>query len=146
MEVFDSLPVPVVHQPIKFMYRNHESKAYFVFLTEPPLLLPIEFGSEAFYEGDMAQANCRLRKGDRPITISWLYNGIDLVSTDDTYIDNLGSRTSILTLDPVRAHHQGNYSCRAANEAGITRVDTTVIVNGTQRIFMESVYVGYRFY
>lgn len=94
----------------------------------------------------MAQANCRLRKGDRPVTFSWLFNGIQLMNTDDTYIDHMGSRTSILTLDPVRAHHQGNYSCKAVNKAGFTQVDTTIIVNGTQRIFMESVYVGYRFY
>nr|AQY56561.1 down syndrome cell adhesion molecule [Penaeus chinensis] len=106
-------------------------------VMEPPQLLPIEFGSEAFYEGDMAQANRRLRKGDRPVTFSWLYNGILLVNTDDTYIDHMGSRTSILTLDPVRAHHQGNYSCRAVNKAGFTQVDTTIIVNVPPRWIVE---------
>lgn len=115
---------------------------FFFFFTEPPQLLPIEFGLEAFYEGDLAQASCRLRKGDRPITFTWLFNGIPLVNTKDTQISSLGSTTSILTLDPIQAHHQGNYSCKAVNSAGATQVEASVIVNGTQRIFMEIVYVG----
>lgn len=98
---------------------------------------------EAFYEGDLAQASCRLRKGDRPITFVWLFNGIQLVNTKDTQISNLGRTTSILTLDPVQAHHQGNYSCKAVNNAGVNQVEATVIVNGTLRIIMEIMYVGY---
>ncbi|XP_042237814.1 Down syndrome cell adhesion molecule-like protein Dscam2 isoform X50 [Homarus americanus] len=106
-------------------------------VMEPPELLPIDFGLEAFYEGDLAQANCRLRKGDRPITIKWLFNGIELLNTKDTKINNLGTTTSILTLDPVRAHHQGNYSCSAANDAGVTQAEATVIVNVPPRWIVE---------
>lgn len=117
----------------------------YVFLPEPPELLPIEFGLDAFYEGDLAQASCRLRKGDRPITIRWLFNGEELVNTEDTQINTLGGAASILTLDPVRAYHQGSYSCSAANDAGVTQVEATVIVNGTLWIIVETVYVGYRY-
>lgn len=101
-------------------------------IAEPPQILPIDFGSDAFYEGDLAQVNCVLRKGDRPLTITWMLNGLALVSTDDTEIVSVGSRTSILTLDPVRAHHQGNYSCVAKNAAGTAHVEASLIVNGKQ--------------
>nr|AGK90306.1 down syndrome cell adhesion molecule [Cherax quadricarinatus] len=106
-------------------------------VMESPELLPIDFGLEAFYEGDLAQASCRLRKGDRPITIKWLYNGMQLINTEDTQISNIGATTSILTLDPVRAHHQGSYSCSAANDAGVTQVEATVIVNVPPRWIVE---------
>lgn len=93
--------------------------------------MPIEFGLEAFYEGDVAQASCRMRKGDRPVTFRWLFNGVDVVNTEDTMVNYLGGTTSILILDPVRAHHQGIYSCSASNDAGVAQVEATVIVNGT---------------
>lgn len=107
------------------------------YLTEPPQVLPVDFGSEAFYEGDLAQANCVLRKGDPPLVFTWLFNGVTLVNTDDTQITGVGARTSILTLDPVNAHHQGNYECVAQNAAGITRSQANLIVNGTLKKFME---------
>lgn len=93
--------------------------------------MPIEFGLEAFYEGDVAQASCRMRKGDRPVTFWWLFNGVDIVNTEDTMVNYLGGTTSILILDPVRAHHQGIYSCSASSDAGVAQVEATVIVNGT---------------
>lgn len=101
-----------------------------IFITEPPELLPIEFGLEAFYEGDVAQASCRMRKGDRPVTFQWLFNGVEVVNTEDTLINYIRGTTSILILDPVRAHHQGTYSCSASNDAGVAQVEATVIVNG----------------
>lgn len=107
------------------------------YLTEPPQVLPVDFGSEAFYEGDLAQAHCVLRKGDPPLVFTWLFNGVTLVNTDDTQITGVGARTSIITLDPVKAHHQGNYECVAQNAAGITRSQANLIVNGTHKKFME---------
>lgn len=82
----------------------------------------------------MAQATCVLRKGDRPVTFSWKFDGVDLTRTDDTQVFNVGSTTSILTLDPVRAHHQGIYSCSAINAAGMAEVEAQLIVNGTEKI------------
>lgn len=100
------------------------------FLAEPPQILPIDFEAEAFYEGDLAQANCVLRKGDRPVKFVWKFNGLDIFNSDDTEVVSVGSRTSILTLDPVRAHHQGRYSCTAVNGAGKAEVAVSLIVNG----------------
>lgn len=81
----------------------------------------------------MAQATCVLRTGDRPVTFTWMFNGLELIHTDDIQVLNVGSRTSILTLDPVQAHHQGTFSCRATNAAGMTEVEAKLIVNGTEK-------------
>lgn len=91
----------------------------------------------------MAQANCRVRKGDLPLTITWLLNGVALASEADTQITGVGARTSILTLDPVRGHHQGTYVCIAQNSAGQSEAQASLIVNGTQRKFKELVKMGY---
>lgn len=104
------------------------------FLSEPPQLTPIDFGEPTFFEGDLAQASCVLRKGDRPVTFVWKFEGIDLTQTDDTRVLNVADRTSILTFDPVRAHHQGMYSCSASNAAGMAEVEAQLIVNGTEKI------------
>ncbi|XP_071522341.1 cell adhesion molecule Dscam1 [Panulirus ornatus] len=106
-------------------------------VMEPPQILPIDFASEAFYEGDLAQANCVLRKGDSPLTITWIFNGAKLDNTDDTQIVSVGSRTSILTLDPVQAHHQGSYICIAENAAGSAQVEANLIVNVPPRWIVE---------
>lgn len=90
----------------------------------------------------MAQANCVVRKGDLPLTITWLFNGVALASAADTQIVGVGARTSILTLDPVRGHHQGTYVCIAQNSAGESEAQANLIVNGTQRKFMELVKMG----
>lgn len=114
-----------------FLPLDSENNENIFFLTEPPQILPIDFEAEAFYEGDLAQANCVLRKGDRPVAFIWKFNGLEIFNSDDTTIVSVGSRTSILTLDPVRAHHQGNYSCTAINAAGEAEVTVSLTVNGT---------------
>ena len=96
------------------------------------MLSPIDFGSDTFFEGDLAQTNCVLRKGDRPVVFSWLFDGHLLTSSQDVEIVSVGGRTSLLTLDPVRGHHQGNYTCRASNGAGSSDVSSAILVNGTK--------------
>ena len=91
--------------------------------------MPLNFGSEQFLEGDMVQSNCVLRKGDKPLHISWFFNGEPLVNSDDVQIMEVG-RSSILTIDQVRGHHQGNYSCVATNPGGKMAVHSKLVVNG----------------
>lgn len=96
----------------------------------PPKLLPIDFESEIIMEGDFAQSSCVLRKGDKPITMSWLFNGYPLSSNDDIQITKMGSRSSILTIDSVKGSNQGNYTCVASNQAGSMAVHASLIVEG----------------
>ena len=107
------------------------STSYPILFSEAPELSALSFNAEEFLEGDFAQSNCVLRKGDKPIVISWLFNGLPLAQSDVIQIAKMGSRTSILTIDPLGGVHQGNYSCVASNPAGKMTVYTELRVNGT---------------
>ena len=78
----------------------------------------------------MAQSNCVLQKGDKPLTISWMFNGTPIYTNEDIQVLKVG-RSSILTIDPVRGHNQGNYSCVASNPAGTMTMSSFLVVNGT---------------
>ena len=100
------------------------------FFTEPPSLIPIDFGESDFFEGDFAQVQCIVKKGDVPLHFQWQLNGRELQSNNDLYIDSRG-RTSSLSLESVKAHHSGKYTCIASNKAGSSRVRTSLIIHGT---------------
>ena len=100
-------------------------------LSDSPDVSPLIFNAEEFLEGDFAQANCVLRKGHKPIVITWLFNGVPLKNSEQIQITKMGSRSSILMIDPVQGHNQGNYSCVASNAAGTMEVHTVLRVNGT---------------
>ncbi|XP_047472722.1 Down syndrome cell adhesion molecule-like protein Dscam2 isoform X20 [Penaeus chinensis] len=106
-------------------------------VMEPPQVTPIDFGEPTFFEGDLAQATCVLRKGDLPVIFSWMFNGVELSQTDEIQVLKVGRRTSILILDPVQAHHQGTYTCRTVNEAGTAEVEAELIVNVPPRWIVE---------
>ena len=99
-------------------------------ITEPPRISEIDFGADTFEAGDIAQAHCLVRKGDRPLTISWLRNDEYIVSNGDLTINNMGGRTSIITLDPVGSAHAGIYACQVVNAAGTSISRTSLSVNG----------------
>ena len=102
----------------------------FLLHAEPPNLLPLDFGADHFLEGDYAQASCVLLKGDQPLTLAWQFNGSALYAdSDGVAIDTVG-RSSILTLDPVKARHQGKYACVATNAAGSDTSIALLTVNG----------------
>lgn len=120
--------------PCSSIYKHTmESKTKNVPISERPHLIPIDFGESVFYEGDFAQANCVLQKGDQPIKFSWIFNGVTLESSSEIQIDYIG-RSSILTLDPVRGVHQGTYTCVASNPAGEEQMSANLTVNGTQSV------------
>lgn len=100
-------------------------------MAEPPELLPIHFGSTKFLEGDLAQASCVLKKGELPVNILWKLNHETLMSSNEVNILDVGGRTSILTINPVRSYHQGTYSCFVFNAIGSSEVQTTIEVTGT---------------
>ena len=93
-------------------------------------------------EGSYAQANCILRKGDRPVLFTWLYNGHILNSNDEIQIDLTG-RSSILTIDPVKFRHQGSYTCMASNSAGQDEKSDSLAVNGIEILISNSLYQAF---
>uniref|UniRef100_A0A182K8V3 Ig-like domain-containing protein n=1 Tax=Anopheles christyi TaxID=43041 RepID=A0A182K8V3_9DIPT len=86
-----------------------------------PLILPFEFGEEAFDTGSTASVSCIITKGDVPIDIGWSFNGRRLAANDAIMITSGGPRVSILSIDAVDSRHAGNYTCHASNRAGSTK-------------------------
>ena len=100
------------------------------FLLEPPILLPLTFGSDVVDEGEFAQLVCIVRKGDEPLTLSWALKGDIISSEPGLTTASLGTRTSMLTISSVGYRHSGTYTCTAKNNAGVTSQTATLKVNG----------------
>lgn len=60
----------------------------------------------------------------------WKLDYETLVSNGEVDILNVGGRTSILTINSIRSHHQGTYTCLALNAVGEAEVSTEIKVNG----------------
>ena len=101
-----------------------------LFLLEPPVLLPLTFGSDVVDEGEFAQLVCIVRTGDEPLTLSWALKGDVISSEPGLTTASLGTRTSMLTINSVGYRHSGTYTCTAKNNAGVTSQTATLKVNG----------------
>lgn len=73
--------------------------------------------------GQLLQVSCTVTKGDEPVTIQWMKDGIPLASSTKFHITNMNSRMSLLILEGVGFEHTGLYSCVAYNPVG--RVEKT---------------------
>ena len=74
---------------------------------------------------------CSITEGDEPITLSWQKDGVLLLESGSegiviTKMDHL----SILRINSLEAHHMGNYSCHASNQAGSTVIYSFLQVKG----------------
>uniref|UniRef100_A0A1A9V522 Ig-like domain-containing protein n=1 Tax=Glossina austeni TaxID=7395 RepID=A0A1A9V522_GLOAU len=85
-----------------------------------PKIAPFDFGEEPLNQGEPASVQCTILGGDLPINVTWLLNGRIIDRFHDIALARLGKRVNVLTVESVTAHHAGNYSCRAANKAGVT--------------------------
>lgn len=80
--------------------------------------------------GETASIQCTILGGDLPIDVHWVVNNKSVDDFHDISIVKLGKRVTALTIEAVRAHHAGNYSCRAQNNAGTTEYSSVLVVNG----------------
>ena len=103
---------------------------FYLFLIEPPELLPLTFGKETMNEGDFAQVVCIVSNGDEPLTITWSLHGAIISSGPSISTTLLGTRTSMLTIQSVGYRHSGDYTCSATNKAGSRSSSATLKVNG----------------
>ena len=53
-------------------FNNWHWKFSFV---EPPEIVPFSFGETAINQGEFAQLTCVIRKGDKPLSITWSLKG-----------------------------------------------------------------------
>ena len=76
---------------------------------------------------------CNIKKGDKPVTISWSLKG-DVVSSDPSLTTSMiGTQISLLNIANVDYRHSGTYTCRATNRAGSVTHSTELLVNGKKR-------------
>ena len=73
---------------------------------------------------------CNIKKGDKPVSITWSLKG-DVVSSDPALTTTmLGTQASILTITKVGYRHSGTYTCRATNSAGSQTHSAELLVKG----------------
>lgn len=98
--------------------------------TVLPHIIPFSL-EEELNNGESAQLNCYVSKGDKPLNINWFFNGEEISPQSGLTTTKLGDRSSILTVTSATAAHSGNYTCTASNQAGTSSYTTSIIVQGT---------------
>lgn len=91
--------------------------------------MPFEI-EESIYYGESVQMTCHASKGDRPMSISWTFEGRDLSSHTGIKTMKMAEQTSFLTIASVTGAHSGNYTCIAKNKAGEDRYTAILHVKG----------------
>ena len=98
--------------------------------TELPEIVPFSFGESSVNQGEFAQLTCVVKRGDKPLSITWSLKG-DIINSDPTLTTTmLGTQASMLVITSVDYHHSGVYTCRAENPAGIATYSAELLVNG----------------
>lgn len=110
-------------------FRFNISVLFLLFLLVPPHIMPFEI-EESVYYGESVQMTCHVSKGDRPIFISWTFEGQDLSTVTGIKTLKIADQTSFLTIASITGAHSGNYTCIAKNKAGEHRYSTPLHVNG----------------
>lgn len=99
----------------------------------PPQIAPFDFGEEPTNVGEMAGVQCMASKGDLPIDIFWSLNAVPIVSGEQGFtLSRTNSRTSVLNVESLDAHHRGLYQCVARNKAGFFEIHAELQVNGDE--------------
>lgn len=91
--------------------------------------MPFEIEESVFY-GESVQMTCHASKGDRPMSITWTFEGQDLSTVSGIKTMKMAEQTSFLSIASITGAHSGNYTCIAKNRAGEDRYTTTLHVNG----------------
>lgn len=94
-----------------------------------PHINPFAFEEEA-NSGDSVQLTCHASKGDLPLTIKWLHNGLPMFLHLGVVTNKIGDRISLLTIPSVKDQNSGGYTCVAENAAGKTNYTAKLYVNG----------------
>lgn len=103
-------------------------------LPVAPKIVP--FAATALLQrGERVTITCTMAKGDTPLSILWLKDGVPLGQgrvDDDAKIKVLtfDHFNSMLTIEALELRHVGNYTCQAANPAGMTTHSQSIFVNG----------------
>ena len=98
--------------------------------TEPPKLSPMSFGEDVVDEGTFGTLVCIVLKGDAPFSFTWSMQGEIVHSEPGLSTNQIGGRTSMLTISSIGHRHSGTYTCTVSNEAGQVSESAELKVNG----------------
>ncbi|XP_046984271.1 Down syndrome cell adhesion molecule-like protein Dscam2 [Schistocerca americana] len=73
---------------------------------------------------------CVVSKGDFPIAIQWLKNGVAINYEQEVSEKIFDEYSSTLSFSSLATKHTGNYTCRASNAAASRNYTVEVVVNG----------------
>ena len=122
------------------MVFQQEGTEIFYFL-ELPEIVPFTFGEAPINQGDFVQLTCNVRRGDKPLSLTWSLKG-DIISSDPVLTTTMiGLQTSMLMISAVDYQHSGVYTCRAENPAGITSYSAELYVNGINNVGTEKCFI-----
>ncbi|XP_039227469.1 Down syndrome cell adhesion molecule-like protein Dscam2 isoform X5 [Drosophila yakuba] len=104
----------------------------------PSKIAPFDFGDEPSNFGESASVQCLVTSGDFPVSFAWLFNGREInENVYDVSMVKLGKKISALSIDIVRDHHAGNYTCVAVNRATSVNFTAELVVNVPPRWILE---------
>ncbi len=97
--------------------------------------MAFNFGEEQINLNDWISTMCSVNKGDLPIQITWILTDNSgqekILTTDDgIVITRTNPRSSMLSIEQVKPHHRGNFTCRVSNKGGNTQYSTYLHING----------------
>ena len=99
-----------------------------------PIIAPFTFGDYEYTLGMSGQINCIVIDGTLPVDISWTFQSSHSddppLASSGIETTKTGSRSSVLNIDLVEAHHAGNYTCIARNVAASRNYTTVLNVYG----------------
>ncbi|XP_050305209.1 cell adhesion molecule Dscam2 isoform X31 [Anthonomus grandis grandis] len=102
-----------------------------------PKIHPFTFGSEPSSAGETISLQCTISTGDLPVIFSWMYNGKPINQDYNINIASFGKKVSVLNIDNITAGHAGNYTCLAANNAGVASFASELVVKVPPRWILE---------
>lgn len=117
--------------------------SYISIWIAPPQIAAFDFGEDPINSGDYVSMQCSVHKGDLPINIAWLHNNISIVYISGVQVTKVGQKASSIIIDSVNQEHIGTYTCLAENKAGKTEFSTTLRVNGTSLLIIDSHAFGF---
>lgn len=96
-----------------------------------PYINPFEV-EESIFAGESVHITCHVSKGDRPLQISWSFQGNEIPYHNNMGITTtkLGEKASVLSIPTAMGQHSGNYTCTASNRAGRAHHSALVNIHG----------------
>ncbi|CRL00266.1 CLUMA_CG013539, isoform A [Clunio marinus] len=111
----------------------------------PPKINPFHSSTILLNVGDRASITCSIIKGDTPLSVKWLKNGIFIDPSQRISITQVDQYNSILVIEHLSASHSGNYSCVVSNPAAEVESTQALLVNVIQPFsFQDGLAEGMR--